>query len=167
MAVFLKRLAEKKIVDAATAVNATNADNVDGFSANEMMRVAFDSTNDAPDANGNAVLAFIAVPKAGWLILSGSIDGLNAIGQSFDEYTCSLAVYGAFVTNTDRDSIVHAPGGTQTNNGQENCSTTGVQQVTAGAHTIALTIGNRNTAIFREASVWGLYVPFDGFGNTP
>ena len=49
----------------------------------------------------------------------------------------------------------------------ENCSTTGVHQVTAGTHTFALTIGSRNTVTFFGASLWALFVPFDGNGNRP
>jgi hypothetical protein len=86
LAAFLKRLSDKQVVDAGQ---------VDGMSANEMVRVAFDSTDDADDANGNAVFAFFVVPKDGWLILSGSIDGVGTTGGPFDEYTCSLTVNGA------------------------------------------------------------------------
>ena len=63
--------------------------------------------------------------------------------------------------------MVHGPGGDHTSNSEENCSTTGVQQVTAGSHTVTLTIINRATAGFSRATVWALYVPFDGQGNTP
>ena len=38
--------------------------------------------------------------------------------------------------------------------------------VTAGTHTFALTITARNTVGFGPASVWALFVPFDGDGNT-
>lgn len=165
LAAFLRRLSENKIVDAATAVNtdnatqavnAANADNaarVDGLSANEMVRVAFDSTSNAADANGDAVSAFFAVPKDGWLILNDSIDAARVDANNADEYNCSLFVNGATVANTVRASTVDAPGGTHTNNGQENCSTTGVHQVKAGAYTFALTIEFRTSAEFREASV--------------
>ena len=181
MAAFMKRLSENKIVDAATAVNAdnatnatnavnaTNADNVDGFSANQLTRVAYFSTDNAADFNGIAVATSITIPKDGWLILNGSIDGAAAfIGDPNDEYNCLLTVNGATVEGTDRASNINAPGGTHTNNGQENCSTTGVHPVTGGTTVnIALEISNRTTVEFRAASVWALYVPFDGQGNRP
>ena len=103
MAVLMKRLSENKIVDAATAVNAGK---VDGFSANQLLRVAFGETGDAPDSNGNVVPGTITAPKAGWLILSGT-------------------------------------------------------------HTFALTIGSQAAVVFDDASVWALFVPFDGEGNKP
>ncbi len=157
---FLRRLSEKKVVDAATAVNAGK---VDGFSANQLLRVAFGSTDDAPDSDGSAVLATIVAPKAGWLILSASIDAFSNIP---DVYSCSLTVDGGLVAGTFRLSAVNWSN-THTVNNQEHCSTTGVQQVTAGTHTFALTIVDRDTVDFRCANIWALFVPFDGEGNTP
>ena len=167
MAVLMKRLSENKIVDAATAVNAdnaTNADNagkVDGFSANQLLRVAFDSTENAPEDNGNMVSATITAPQAGWLILSGSIDGQ---GDFDDVYQCRLTVDNGLVAGTNRASQVNFAGSGHTRNVSENCSTTGVQQVTAGLHHFALAIRSRNTVTFGPASVWALFVPFDGEG---
>lgn len=48
-----------------------------------------------------------------------------------------------------------------------NCSTTGVHQVSAGTHTFALTISQRDTVGFRGANIWAQFVLFDGEGNTP
>jgi hypothetical protein len=176
MAAFLKRLSEKKVVDAATAVNATNATNadnatnagkVDGFSANQLLRVAFGSTENAPDSDGNVVPGTITAPKAGWLILSASIEAL-AFGTSGDFYTCQLTVDGGTVAGSSRASTVHFAGSGHTQNNNENCSTTGVHQVTAGTHTFALTIvGRDGFALFGDATVWALFVPFDGNGNRP
>ncbi len=167
MAVLMKRLSENEIVDAATAVNANNATNagkVDGFSANQLLRVAFGATGNAPDSNGNVVPGTIVAPKAGWLILSGSIDGSGFVA---DLYSCSLTVDGGQVFGSFRTSLVHFEGFGHTDNSRENCSTTGVHQVTAGTHTFALTIANRSSVSFGGASVWALFVPFDGNGNTP
>ncbi len=173
MAVLMKRLSENEIVDAATAVNAdhadnaTNADNaetLDGFSANQLLRVAFGSTDNAPEFNGNVVPGTITAPQAGWLILSGSINGT---GSSLDTYQCHLTVDGGEVAGTERQSQVDDAGGDHTENRSENCSTTGVHHVTAGTHTFALTISQWDTVFFAKASVWALFVPFDGNGNTP
>ncbi len=171
MAVLMKRLSENKIVDAATAVNAdnaTNADNaetLDGFSANQLLRVASGSTDNAPDDNGFMVSATITAPQAGWLILSGSVDGFGVIN---DNYRCHLVVDLVQVAGTRRTSVVHSVGApTHTNNSEGNCSTTGVQQVTAGTHKVALTIRDRDTVDFRNAHIWALFVPFDGNGNKP
>ena len=138
---------------------------VDGFSANQLLRVAFGSTENAPDSNGNVVPGTITAPQAGWLILSASIDGNGVIN---DNYRCHLTVDGVKVAGTRRTSVVHSAGAfTHTNNTEENCSTTGVHQVTAGTHSFALTIVNRDTVDFGGANVWALFVPFDGNGNRP
>ena len=110
------------------------------------------------------VSATITAPKAGWLILSGSID---AFGSTIDLYECRLTVDNGLVAGTKRLSLVNTEFGDHTANTNENCSTTGVQQVTAGTHIFALAIRNRSTVDFRGASVWALFVPFDGDGNTP
>lgn len=70
------------------------------------------------------------------------------------------------MAGTFRGSIVHFIGG-HVDNSSENCSTTGVPQVTAGTHTFALNIKFRSTVGFGPASVWALFVPFDGDGNKP
>ncbi len=70
--------------------------------------------------------------------------------------------------STLQPTKAHAPGGDHTSNAEENCSTTGVQQVTGGSNlVVVLTISNRDTVLFNDATVWALYVPFDGQGNTP
>lgn len=68
---------------------------------------------------------------------------------------------------TRRDSTVHSAGSGHTDNSRENCPTTGVHQVTSGTHTFALTIIGRESVFFNGASVWALFVPFDGEGNKP
>ena len=134
------------------------------MSANQLLRVAFGSTNDAPNDNGFMVSATITAPQAGWLVLSGSVDGHGVIN---DNYRCHLVVDLVQVAGTFRSSVVDTAGASHTNNTEGNCSTTGVQQVTAGTHKVALTIRDRDTVDFRNASVWALFVPFDGEGNKP
>ena len=152
-------------VNSGAKVKKLNVDRVDGFSASQLTRVAFDSTDDAADANGNAVSTSITIPKDGWLILSGSIDGF---GDTLDAYICRLTVDGATVAGTLRVSAVDDAGGDHTINNSENCSTTGVHPVTGGTNlVVALTISSRGTVLFNAATVWALYVPFDGQGNRP
>jgi hypothetical protein len=152
---------------ADSAATAIDAEMLDGISANQLLRVAFGSTADAPDADGNAVTATITAPQAGWVILSGSIAAEAVFGGTADTYNCWLAVDGGQLEDTERVSVVHKPGGDHTDNARESCDTTGVHQVTAGSHTIALTINNRSSAFLFQANVWALFVPFDGLGNTP
>ena len=39
--------------------------------------------------------------------------------------------------------------------------------ILSGTHTFALTIGSQAAVVFDDASVWALFVPFDGEGNKP
>ena len=155
MGTFMYRLSGN---DPATPPSV-NADLVDGFHASHLLRVVFDQTDNAPDRDEDAVSAVIAVPQDGFLIMSG---GMDAIGDTLDAYGCRLMVDGTEVTGTERLSVVHFAGSGHTFNGSENCSTTGVEPVTAGLHTVALNIFGRDTVFFEGASVWALYVPFSG-----
>jgi hypothetical protein len=92
----------------------------------------------------------------------------DASGQINNSYSCAPIVDGGTVAGTFRQSQVNFAGPGHTFNNRENCSTTGVHQVTAGTHKVTLTISGVNPATtFGSASVWALFVPFDGNGNRP
>ena len=111
MAAFLKRLAEKKIVDAATAVNATNAAQADnatnaaqagnvtnadqadnasaleGLTAAELApRAAFNSTDDAPDGADYSLQTQITAPTRGILLMTRGIEASKV--TAFNNYMC-------------------------------------------------------------------------------
>ena len=148
----------------ATA-QAADSDTVDGLHANQLVRVGYGRTNNAVQADGAAVTATITAPVPGLLVMSGAID---ADGGRRDRYICRLKVDGSVVTGTKMESLVDGGEGSAEPpiaiNDSENCATTGVQAVAAGAHTVTLDILNHNSLDFRGASVWALYVPFDGTG---
>ena len=153
-------------VNRATRVPRLNADRVDGKHANQLIRAAFGSTEDAADDDGDAVTTTITAPAAGILVMSGSIESFADEGQE-DFFSCRLTVGGSVVTGTERDSKVHDSGADHTSNNEENCSTDGAQVVAAGTHNVALNINNQDTAQFEAASVWVIWVPFDGTGAVP
>ena len=102
---------------------------------------------------------------------TGSRNRENDIGESTPSGSLEDAGPDFFweslsVAGTKRFSLIDFTTG-GTNNSQENCSTTGVHQVTAGTHVFALAIRGRDAVSFSSASVWALFVPFDGNGNTP
>ena len=152
-------------VNRATRVPRLNADRVDGKHANQLIRAAFGATDDAADSDGDAVTATITAPAAGILVMSGSIEAFAA--SAVDLYTCILTVGGSVVEGTRRDSVVHWAGTDHTTNDEENCATDGAQVVAAGTHTVALNINNQDTVQFGAASVWVIWVPFDGTGAVP
>jgi len=152
------------VVDSDRRVPGFNADKVDGRHARDLIRVAYDSTSNAPNANGAAATVTIEAPQSGLLVMSGTID---ALGDDYDKYQCQLKVDGTLVLGTPMVSIVHDAGGAATVNNSENCSTTGVYPVAAGSYDITLDIDGRDTVVFGNASLWAMYVPFDGTGATP
>jgi hypothetical protein len=143
-------------------VENLNADLLDGFDADGLIRVAFDDTNDANDADGDLVTASLTAPSDGYLVMAGSVD---VDGSAFDFLLCELQVDGTKVDGSTMIVTVDT-GVDQTNNSEENCSTTGAAEVADGPHDVTLTVAQRDgTTVFDNASVWALFVPFGGDGT--
>jgi hypothetical protein len=154
-------------VNRTTRVANLNADLVDGQHANQLIRVAHAETDDAANVNGNIVTTTITAPKPGFLVMSGSVEAHTDGAGTNDTFGCWLTVNTAAGVGTGRFVRVHTAGITHTSNTEENCSTTQTRVVSAGTHTVALTITSRDTAVFDGAAVWALYVPYDGSGYAP
>ena len=128
---------------------ATDSDQLDGLDANQLMRAASGAIGDAPDANGDAVTAFITAPQAGFLVISGS---LEAAGTS-DDFGCRLSLDTSPISSSDRNTSLQ---------GLAVCSTDGMLPVTAGAHTVALVTFGWDSAAFGNATVWVVFGAFRG-----
>jgi len=155
MAAFLRRLSEKKVV---------NAGELQGFTAAQLTpRAAFNSTGDAPNGADFTLSTTITAPAPGILLLSATIDAQNL--TDFDLAGCLLEINDGFVSGTFM--VSQLDGDTLTNT-QEDCTTTGAAAVTAGTHTIdfEVLVGEPSTELF-DASVWVLWVPLDGSGAIP
>jgi hypothetical protein len=148
------------IVDSDRQVNNLNGDLLDDRHAGELVRAAYAATPDAVNGNGDVVTATITAPTPGMLIMGG---GLDAFGTSFETYWCSLEVDGTQVEGSLR--IVGVDSSGTTNNAHEDCATDGGVVVVAGTHDVALHIANHNSAEFFDASVWVMWVAFDGEGE--
>ena len=150
---------------------AADSDAVDGYDANGLLRVAFDASNDLPDGDdtgtftagaGSPMSASITAPTAGWLVITGTIDGVNQTAD--DLYNCILRVDGSSVTGTLMGSRLDGAGTTNTS---ENCTTHGVQEVAAGTYTVTFDLfGVATTTVFGDGSLSALFVSFDGTGGT-
>jgi len=155
MAVFLKRVSEKNVVDAGE---------LQGFTAAQLTpRAAFNSTGDAPNGADFTLSTTITAPAPGILLLSATIDAQNL--TDFDLAGCLLEINDGFVSGTFM--VSQLDGDTLTNT-QEDCTTTGAAAVAAGTHTIdfEVSVGEPSTELF-DASVWVLWVPLDGSGAIP
>jgi hypothetical protein len=149
-------------VNRSAKVANLNADKLDGLSAHALVRVAHASTNDVDESifgGGNAadvLTVTVKAPRSGFLVVNATIDGFGSV---FDGYQCSLEVDDALVPGTLLAAAVGS------SNREENCSTTGVHAVAAGTHTVDLRIAGRTSAGLSRASLWAMYVPFDGQGK--
>jgi len=153
--------------EAGTAKNLS-ADAVDGYDADGLLRVAFDASNDLPDGDdlvtfptleGEPLSLSITAPTAGWLVITGTVD---AFSSAFDFYACNLGVDGSQVDGTLMVSQLDGAGNP---NQAEDCTTHGVQEVAAGAHTVTFRLISVATAIdFRHGALSAMFVPFDGTG---
>ncbi len=149
----------------ATA-QATDSDSVDGLDASSLVRVAFDQTVDAAltGSNGTAASAAITAPVDGFLVISASANTANSANTG-DVFTCSIDVDGVPIPESVRQ-MEHDGNETPAVNREENCATDAVHTVTAGAYVVTLefdSIVDPGTRV-DEASLWVLFVPFDGTG---
>ena len=150
------------VVDSTKRVKKLNADRVDGFHANELVRASYASSFNVADANGTAVSTTIEAPAPGILVMGASIE---AFGSTYDSWGCRLQVGTDTVAGSSMFSTVNTEEGGHTRNYNEDCSTDGAVAVDAGSHTVSLDIYLRETVGLFEAALWVIYVPFDGAGN--
>jgi hypothetical protein len=64
-------------------------------------------------------------------------------------------------------SIASLPATGVITNHEENCATTGVKAVCPGNHTVDLRLTGVDNMRLSRASLWAMYVPFDGEGKSP
>jgi hypothetical protein len=158
-------------------VKYLNADRVDGFHANSLVRVAHDETDDVDETavfgstdNGDILSTQITAPEPGLLFIVGGVDGWLSGTVAGDTYECGLWVNNNLVAGTFRSVTLGDDAG-HTSNGGEDCSTNGVQEVTAGTWTVDLHVSGRNNSMPQErfdgASLQVLFVPFGADGTEP
>lgn len=134
-------------------------------------RAAFNSTADAPDQVFTLPVE-ITAPAPGMLIVSATVDAVRGSGGAgTNSYHCRLdRSNGATIPGTRMVSQVTRP-----DNAHEDCTTTGAMAVDAGTHTINFAVsfdvpGGDFAAVggeVHDASVWALWVPYDGTGAIP
>ena len=83
-----------------------NATTVDGKSANELTRLAYDTSenNALVGVDGIALTATITAPSAGFLSIAATTDDY---GSGADDFFCSLAVDGTTITSSTRRDRLH------------------------------------------------------------
>ncbi len=146
-------------VNQTARVPKLNADRVDDWDANQLIRVAHAEATNAPDIEGDLLTTSITAPVKGFLVITA---GANA-GSGPGEWTnCRIEVNDITVTGSRRGMLAE-PG--------DHCSPNGTQAVRAGTHTVSLyvelgppPIGQRR---FFNASLSVIYIPFGPTGGPP
>ena len=149
---------------ANSATSANDSGAVDGFSANELIRAASASADSSafngtaptfPGGGGTPVLTTtINAPKSGFLHIVASSDNFG----SDTDVVCGISVDGAARPESARSFD---------SSGEDNCATNATVPVSAGDHTVDLRAGyiaSAGTAIFDEASLDVLFIPFGPTG---
>lgn len=176
MAAFMQRLAEGKVVDAATAVSAENADTVDGFDANELARVAYDIDEQGSPvvvaglaASETVLTAEITAPGPGFITIAGHTGMLHdadGVGASLCQIT---------VDDLDGSSGADILGGSTVSfsfpaaNELRECATNGAFTTQfGGTYTVNLRVGVLLDTVEADRGTLVVeYTPFNGVGTGP
>jgi hypothetical protein len=158
-----KKQAKKQINKKASGLSVANADTVDGFHADDLVRSAFSQIdNDAlvgPSGPATVRSTTIDAPTTGFLLVNAGSDvfGGPTTGR------CGIRINGTLVLSSEREWQLAA------GNSEEDCTTETTAQVPAGTHTVDLFAVNGVAAGARydEAELQVLFVPFGSTGTQP
>ena len=158
------------IVDSKKRVVRLNADRLDTRHAHELIRVAGDFSTSLPDppiVDQDLLTTTIEAPKAGILVMNGSLDS-RAFGDANDPFNCEFNVDGSYVQGSFR-SVKPAQSGTDDLADEEDCATTGWLVVDAGEYEVSFTVSGASDpqVSFQEGSMWVMWIGFDGEGKKP
>jgi len=146
---------------------SVNAIQLGGFTAQELApRAVHSATEDAPDGQPSYVLGTavnLVAPTQGTITITGGVSGNIAGGGDNIAIGCRLTINDVEVPGSQRDVFLTplgAPSGS--------CSTNAAKNVPKGTYEIELVINTSpGVSSLSQASVWAVWVPFNGLGNTP
>jgi hypothetical protein len=139
---------------AIAAVRTINATKLNGYKANQLIRVAESHINNnavvGPATNAVARSVTIYAPKNGYLVMTASSD----VYGSPDTDTCELRLDGT-ITLSASDT-------------ESNCGTDSAWPVAKGTHTVDFVATNPAAGvIYDETTLEVMFVPFDAYGSVP
>ncbi len=168
MAAFMNRLG-------ALASNKTpvvNATKVDGWSANELNRLAYTSNNtttvDGDAASSGRLTTTITTPGWGYLMITGTSYVYNETSGGTDDANCWLEVDNSAVSGSNRwVDTQWVSGGAVLD--ETTCNSSGGYRVCdAATYTVDFEFGSIGADLnILQSSLMVEYIPFDGAGNTP
>jgi hypothetical protein len=152
-------------VNSNVAVTNLNADEVDGWHANEITRIAFANDDAVVSGANGRITTTITAPSRGWIAITGSAFVHNISGSTPDTVECAIEVNNAEITGSERFFDVDS----DTDGDDVPCSTTvGYRVCGSGTYTIDLEFRDvaALTAI-NDASLTAVFSPFSGAGSLP
>ncbi len=141
-----------------------NAHKVDGYHANQLVRLAEDHTDGTAlsGTSGVAAATTIAAPKRGYLFMVASSDVSNFVAD--EGVSCMI-----FLNDVSLSSSLRQIELTAATNAQEDCSTNAAWPVAKGMHKVelrALGIDFASTT-FGATTLDVIYLPFNKAGQVP
>ena len=165
MGTFMCRLSGNcGVAPSVSAATAGEADTLDGYAANGLIRIASVSVDDNAlvSTGGIAATVDIEAPGPGHLIISASSD-IGISGIDFDTVTCWVSVNTVQIDASERDVELNGNIG----NGGEDCSTDAYFSVPeAGTYTLDfwhLSVGS--DTVVDEVVMNAIFVPFGADGS--
>lgn len=137
---------------------AVDADRLDGFDANELIRASFDTVDSGAllGTDGVAAETTMVAPTDGILIIRASSDVESS--STGDTIFCEIQMNGDLINSSRRAVHVDFP-----DQPVDICATDTAVEVEAGTHTIEYVFsGLLATSVVDQAVVTVLYVPFSG-----
>ena len=151
---------------AAGGTSRTDADTVDGFDANDLVRTVVQKRNDPLRPDEGILLArSIEVPTDGYLLITASVQAVRTSGAS-DGYACYLTLGNKELADTWRFAPFVDPSGWDSTI----CSTMGWVKVTAGTKLIRFRGPGLPAGANFDPShpvMWAVFVPFGPDGLQP
>lgn len=157
MAAFMKRLATGQKVDAGK---------VQGYSAADLApRASFDSRGSSAwgqGLNGSLATVTITAPASGILLIDSTVS-FRRFASGTDNLACWLYLDGTEIDGNGVSLTVDGDGSDAIG-----CAPTAATVVTAGTYTVTAEVASVDAATYvYDRTLWAMWVPFDGTGNTP
>ncbi len=151
----------------AAVAAAINAKKLNGYSANQLIRVSSARITTAPNPITTATLGgtSIKAPKKGYLVIVASSAIDDSSGAIDGSVSCWLTLDGTKLSTTVR-SLSLSPGNALID---QDCATNVAWPVGPGTHTVTVVADNpaATAATFGPTTISVLYEPFGGAGGVP
>ncbi|HTG48641.1 MAG TPA: hypothetical protein VK646_13410 [Actinomycetota bacterium] len=151
----------------AAVAAAVNAQRLNGYTANQLIRVSSKRTTGGvnPLTTATVTSTSIKTPKKGYLVIDASSAIDDSLGAVDGTLSCWLTLDGTKLSTTSR-SVSISPGNALYD---QDCATNVAWPVGPGTHTIGLVADNPDgtAATFGPATLNALYEPFGANGAPP